>query len=155
MSSESTPAVKPGSEPEADDRPGDENVAEPRDSDYESFIADYYEHLAAEDRASYSPAALRDRAQTHLQVAFTRQPKTATVVIRTDAGRSMLYIVTDDMPFLVDSVTAELVRVSAMWVVDGALLLLCAASGVEVGAEVNWAHAGRRNLPRAVFVNKM
>ena len=107
VSSEFTPAALSHTEPGALDGSGD---PVPRDSAYDAFIADYYEHLAAEDRAGYSPDVLRDRAQTHLQVAHTRRPKTATVVIRTDAGRSMLYNVTDDLPFLVDSVTAELVR---------------------------------------------
>ncbi len=45
--------------------------------------------------------------------------------------------------------------VSAMWVVDGALILLCAASGVEVGAETAWNLAGQRKLPRIIFLNKM
>lgn len=45
--------------------------------------------------------------------------------------------------------------VSAMWVVDGAMILLCAASGVEVGAETAWELAGRRKLPRIIFLNKM
>jgi elongation factor G len=45
--------------------------------------------------------------------------------------------------------------VSAMWVVDGAVVFLCAASGVEVGAEIAWELAGQRNLPRVVFINKM
>jgi elongation factor G len=45
--------------------------------------------------------------------------------------------------------------VSAMWVVDGALILLCAASGVEVGAETAWSLSVRRKLPRAIFMNKM
>jgi elongation factor G len=44
---------------------------------------------------------------------------------------------------------------AAMAVVDGAVVLLCAASGVEVGAETAWAMAGRRNLPRLIFINKM
>jgi elongation factor G len=42
-----------------------------------------------------------------------------------------------------------------MWVVDGALVLLCAASGVEVGAEIAWDLSGQRKLPRVVFINKM
>ena len=44
---------------------------------------------------------------------------------------------------------------AAMWVVDGAVLVLCAASGVEVGSETAWTLAGRRNLPRLIFLNKM
>ncbi|TFD52292.1 NAD-glutamate dehydrogenase [Cryobacterium frigoriphilum] len=77
---------------------------------HDSFIADYYEHLAEEDAAGYTSATLEARALAHTEVAQTRPAKTANVSIRTEPGRSVLYIVTDDMPFLVDSVTAELVR---------------------------------------------
>ncbi len=45
--------------------------------------------------------------------------------------------------------------VSAMWVVDGAILVLCAASGVEVGSEAAWELAVGRNLPRILLINKM
>lgn len=44
---------------------------------------------------------------------------------------------------------------AAMGVVDGAVIVLCAASGVEVGAETAWAMASRRGLPRLLFLNKM
>jgi len=76
----------------------------------EAFIVDYYEHLTDEDAVNYSPEVLEARAQTHWQIAQRRVPKTATVEIHNESGRSVVYIVTDDMPFLVDSVTAELVR---------------------------------------------
>ncbi|MDH6237705.1 NAD-glutamate dehydrogenase [Cryobacterium sp. CG_9.6] len=75
-----------------------------------SFIADYYEHLIDDDAQNYTDELLRDRALAHWQVALHRTPKTANVGIRTEAGRSVVFIVTDDMPFLVDSVIAELVR---------------------------------------------
>jgi elongation factor G len=45
--------------------------------------------------------------------------------------------------------------VAAAWVVDGAVLLACAASGIEVGTETAWELAGRRGLPRLLFINKM
>ncbi len=82
----------------------------PLDPTLESFIADYYEHLTHDDAANYTSELLEARAQQHWQVAARREPKTATVQIHNESGRSMVYIVTDDMPFLVDSVTAELVR---------------------------------------------
>jgi glutamate dehydrogenase len=74
----------------------------------EAFIADYYEHLG-DDAREYDPATLRARAENHRQVARTRAPKIANIEIRDEADRSILYIVTDDMPFLVDSVNAEVV----------------------------------------------
>jgi len=45
--------------------------------------------------------------------------------------------------------------VSAMWVVDGAVILVCAASGVEVGTETAFSLAGKRQRPRILFFNKM
>ena len=44
---------------------------------------------------------------------------------------------------------------SAIGVADGAVLVVCAASGVEVGAEVQWGYLDERPEPRIVFINKM
>jgi len=38
---------------------------------------------------------------------------------------------------------------------DSAILVVCAASGVEVGAELQWQYADEAQVPRMVFVNKM
>ncbi len=38
---------------------------------------------------------------------------------------------------------------------DSAVLLICAASGVEVGAELQWGYMDEDALPRMVFINKM
>jgi len=43
----------------------------------------------------------------------------------------------------------------AVRVADGAVILLDAASGVEVGTDLVWNYADEQNLPRLVFVNKM
>ncbi len=45
--------------------------------------------------------------------------------------------------------------VGALRVVDCALLVVCAVSGVEVGTEKMWGYADDLKLPRAVFINKM
>ncbi|WP_104172260.1 NAD-glutamate dehydrogenase [Arthrobacter sp. Y81] len=76
----------------------------------EGYLGDYYEHLAEEDGRAYSPDLLAARAETHREVAAVRVPGTANIRIVDEADRSVVYIVTDDMPFLVDSVNAELVR---------------------------------------------
>jgi len=39
--------------------------------------------------------------------------------------------------------------------VDAALIVVCAASGVQVGTEYAWAYADERNLPRLLFINRM
>jgi len=43
----------------------------------------------------------------------------------------------------------------ALRVADGAVIVIDAASGVEVGTEMVWSYADEHNLPRLVFVNKM
>jgi elongation factor G len=44
---------------------------------------------------------------------------------------------------------------SGLRVTDGAIIVVCAASGVEVGTEQMWGDAEKANLPRLIFVNKM
>ena len=44
---------------------------------------------------------------------------------------------------------------SAMRVVEAALIVIDAASGVEVGTQQVWRNAEENNLPRLIFVNKM
>ncbi len=44
---------------------------------------------------------------------------------------------------------------AAVRVSEGALLVVCAASGVEVGTERTWAYSQEANLPRFIFINKM
>ncbi len=44
---------------------------------------------------------------------------------------------------------------SAMRAADAAVIVLCAASGVEVGSEQIWRYLDEARLPRLVFVNKL
>ncbi|MEE8619635.1 MAG: elongation factor G [Dehalococcoidia bacterium] len=44
---------------------------------------------------------------------------------------------------------------SGLRVTEGAIVVVCAASGVEVGTERVWSDAEKANLPRLVFINKM
>ncbi|MCA9918481.1 MAG: GTP-binding protein, partial [Anaerolineales bacterium] len=44
---------------------------------------------------------------------------------------------------------------AALAVAEGAMVLVEAVSGVEVGTEIVWAEAEKRNLPRLVVINKM
>ncbi|MBI2845826.1 MAG: GTP-binding protein, partial [Chloroflexi bacterium] len=43
----------------------------------------------------------------------------------------------------------------AVRVADGAVIILDAAAGVEVGTELVWQYADEQSLPRLVFINKM
>lgn len=45
--------------------------------------------------------------------------------------------------------------VAGLWVADGAVVVLCGASGVEVGTETAWDLCDERGTPRIVFINKM
>ncbi len=44
---------------------------------------------------------------------------------------------------------------AAIRVSEGAIIVVCAASGVEVGSEQVWAYSDEANLPRLIFINKM
>ncbi len=44
---------------------------------------------------------------------------------------------------------------AAIQTTDGAVLLICAASGVEVGAELHWRFLDEQKRPRLVLLNKM
>ncbi len=44
---------------------------------------------------------------------------------------------------------------AAMRVSEGAVIMLCAASGVEVGTEQVWGYCEKAELPRLIFINKM
>ncbi len=44
---------------------------------------------------------------------------------------------------------------AAVRVSEGAIIVVCAASGVEVGSEQVWAYSQEANLPCFIFVNKM
>ncbi len=44
---------------------------------------------------------------------------------------------------------------AAIQVSEGAVIVICAASGVEVGSEQVWAYSEEASLPRLVLVNKM
>jgi elongation factor G len=44
---------------------------------------------------------------------------------------------------------------AAMRVCEGAVIMVCAASGVEVGTEQVWGYCEQSSLPRLIFINKM
>ncbi len=84
----------------------------------ESFLLGYYRHAAAEDVLARNPEDLLGAALSHRSVALHRPSGTANVeVFNPDAvdqgwssGHTVIQVVTDDMPFLVDSLTVELAR---------------------------------------------
>ena len=84
----------------------------------ERFLRRYYRHVATEDLLARDPEDLLGAALSHQQLAANRPVGTANVRVFTptveengwSCGHTVVEIVTDDMPFLVDSVTAELSR---------------------------------------------
>ena len=74
------------------------------------FVTSYYAHVAAEDLHNYDPGTLRDRAAHHLELASRRHPGEAVVGILSELDTSVVAVVAEDLPYLVQSVTAELTR---------------------------------------------
>ncbi|MEU6093215.1 NAD-glutamate dehydrogenase [Streptomyces sp. NPDC047079] len=83
-----------------------------------AFLQRYYLHTAPEDLADRDPVDVLGAAFSHYRLAETRPQGTANVRVHTPTveengwtcSHSVVEVVTDDMPFLVDSVTNELSR---------------------------------------------
>ncbi|MFI7616459.1 NAD-glutamate dehydrogenase [Nonomuraea terrae] len=83
-----------------------------------SFLRRYYRHIAPEDLLDRDPVDVYGPAMSQRQLAEVRPQGRAVVRAFTptldqngwDPGHSVVEVVTDDMPFLVDSVTMELER---------------------------------------------
>src|SRR5215207_9889429 len=79
--------------------------------DVPALLQRYYWSEPAAEVLGRDPAELAALALGHLRLAEVRPPGSATVdVHRLPDGRAVVRLVTDDMPYLVDSVTAEVVR---------------------------------------------
>ncbi|MEV7005774.1 NAD-glutamate dehydrogenase [Streptosporangium sp. NPDC051022] len=95
--------------------PGGDHVS---DEEALDFLRLYYRHVAPEDVLSRNPVDVYGPAMAQRQLAEKRPQGRALVRAYTpsleehgwDPGRSIVEVVTDDMPFLVDSVTMELNR---------------------------------------------
>jgi glutamate dehydrogenase len=87
-------------------------------ADILGFLRLYYRHVAVEDLGSRDPADIWGPAMSHRRLGEDRPQGRAKVRAFTptvddhgwDPGHSVVQVVTDDMPFLVDSVTMELNR---------------------------------------------
>ncbi|RVU24541.1 NAD-glutamate dehydrogenase [Streptomyces antnestii] len=83
-----------------------------------AFLQRYYLHTAPEDLADRDPVDVFGAAVSHYRLAEVRPQGTANVRVHTPTveengwtcSHSVVEVVTDDMPFLVDSVTNELSR---------------------------------------------
>ncbi|MFF5491899.1 NAD-glutamate dehydrogenase [Streptomyces aquilus] len=83
-----------------------------------AFLQRYYLHTAPEDLTDRDPVDVFGAALSHYRLAENRPQGTANVRVLTPTveengwacSHSIVEVVTDDMPFLVDSVTNELTR---------------------------------------------
>ncbi|MFE7166440.1 NAD-glutamate dehydrogenase [Streptomyces sp. NPDC057616] len=83
-----------------------------------AFLQRYYLHTAPEDLSDRDPVDVFGAALSHYRLAENRPQGTANVRVHTPTveengwtcSHSVVEVVTDDMPFLVDSVTNELTR---------------------------------------------
>ncbi|MGI8864116.1 MAG: NAD-glutamate dehydrogenase [Solirubrobacteraceae bacterium] len=95
-----------------------ERLPEPLISACEAFVRQYYRWVPAEDLANRSPEDLFGAALAHWRLLARRAPEEMKVRVYNpeleqhgwQSPHTVVEIVTDDMPFLVDSVTMELAR---------------------------------------------
>ncbi|GAA4988173.1 NAD-glutamate dehydrogenase [Actinopolymorpha pittospori] len=84
----------------------------------EKLLRAYYRHVSAEDLLHRDPVDVYGAARSQYRLALNRLPGTASVNVFTptveehgwSCSHTIVEVVTDDMPFLVDSVTMELSR---------------------------------------------
>ncbi len=114
------------------------------------FVRRYYADASLEDLSTRSPETLRTAALTHAHLGARRTPGTTlvqvsnpTAVTNGSTPPTIIDIVTDDMPFLVDSVNLEIERhgldcrpvvhpvIGVVRDSDGTLLSLAAEAGAD------------------------
>jgi glutamate dehydrogenase len=97
---------------------GSESEGAPAADALLAYLQRYYLHTAPEDLTDRDPVDVYGAALSHYRLATTRPQGTANVRVHTPTveengwtcSHSVVEVVTDDMPFLVDSVTNELSR---------------------------------------------
>ncbi|MER7793858.1 NAD-glutamate dehydrogenase [Streptomyces sp. NPDC097640] len=97
---------------------GQQPVQGPGPETLTAYLQHYYQHTPPEDLAGRDPVDVFGAALSHYRLAESRPQGTANVRVHTPTveehgwtcSHSVVEVVTDDMPFLVDSVTNELTR---------------------------------------------
>ncbi|WP_328888760.1 NAD-glutamate dehydrogenase [Streptomyces sp. NBC_00316] len=138
-----------------------------------SYLQRYYLHTAPEDLVGRDPVDVFGAASSHYRLAENRPQGTANVRVHTPtveengwtSSHSVVEVVTDDMPFLVDSVTNELSRqgrgihlvihpqVVVRRDVTGKLIeVLAEGNGLSVGAVRKGADAAKAPLPHDALI---
>ncbi len=124
--------------------------------DAADFLRAYYRHVAPDELAAAGPERMAAAASAHAEFAEVRPQGRALVRVREggqaalDATSNVIDIVTDDMPFLVDSITMELTRhgVAARLVVHPQLLVRRDVTGVlrEIDGPVDGGPSSHEQL---------
>jgi glutamate dehydrogenase len=85
--------------------------------DLRNFLGAYYQHMPVDELFAAGPGRMAGVAMEHARLAAKRPQGRALVQVSAggmcsalEASRGAVNIVTDDMPFLVDSITMELTR---------------------------------------------
>src|SRR5215467_2046002 len=85
--------------------------------DLRNFLSAYYQHMPVDELFAAGPARMAGVAAEHARLAASRPQGRALVQVSAggmcsalEEPRGAVDIVTDDMPFLVDSITMELTR---------------------------------------------
>ncbi len=84
-----------------------------------TWINEYYRHVPQEDLLARTEEQLRERAEHHQEVGRVRAPGEIAVGVRQEDATSVVFVVTEDVPYLVSTVSAE---IAAKW--GGARLLI-------------------------------
>ena len=74
----------------------------------DEWIGQYYRHTSDEELRGYSKEELEDLAGVHRRLASRRAPGEALIDTIDEGSHTVLLIATDDMSFLVSSITAEI-----------------------------------------------
>ena len=74
----------------------------------DAWIEQYYQNSPVEDREVFSTEELEELARAHRALAEMREPNTPAVTVHNDEYSTTLLVVTDDMGYLVSSLTAEI-----------------------------------------------
>jgi glutamate dehydrogenase len=127
------------------------------------LLEQYYAHVPDADLAGRDVATLRGAVRSHLHLAEHRPAGSAAVRVHDPSvsrdgwalPRTVVEVVTDDMPFLVDSITADLTRqgVSILLVVHPVLLVSRDDDGRlrevpgAAGEPESWVHVEVERVP--------
>ncbi|TLP73270.1 NAD-glutamate dehydrogenase [Nesterenkonia sphaerica] len=80
------------------------------DDQFEALAEAYFAHIAQEDLAEIDLSERLHRVESHVRLADSRRSAQPAVTVVRVGHRSVVQVVTDDMPYLVDSVTSEVTR---------------------------------------------